>query len=67
MTEQYRQECEAREWIARYKQKVNKLGKDKANDWFFAVISVITKKRGEQSANKLRENIRKENAKSSKD
>jgi len=67
VTEQYRQECEAREWIARYKQKVNKLGKNKANNWFFAIISVITKKRGEQAANQLRENMRKENAKSSKD
>jgi len=67
MNENYRQECEAREWIARYKQKVNKLGKKKANDWFFAVISVITKKRGELAANKLRENMRIENAKSSKD
>ena len=66
MTEQYRQECEAREWLARYNKK-KQIGKEKANIWWEGIISNITRIRGKQAAIQLRENMRIENAKSSKD
>lgn len=65
MTEQYRQECEAREWLARYNKK-KQLGKEKANIWWESIIANITRIRGKQEATQLREQMRKENAKSSK-
>ena len=66
MTEQYRQECEAREWLARYNKK-KQIGKEKANIWWEGIIANITKIRGKQAATQLREQMRKENAKSGKD
>ena len=66
MTEQYRQECEAREWLARYNKK-KQLGKGKASIWWEGIIANITRIRGKQAANQLREQMRKENAKSGKD
>jgi hypothetical protein len=66
VTEQYRQECEAREWLARYNKK-KQLGKGNASIWWEGIIANITRIRGKQAANQLREQMRKENAQSSKD
>ena len=65
MTEQYRQECEAREWLARYNKK-KQLGKGKASIWWEGIIANITRIRGIQAANQLRQQMRKQNETSSK-
>jgi hypothetical protein len=65
VTEQYRQECEAREWLARYNKK-KQLGKGKASIWWEGIIANITRIRGIQAANQLRQQMRKQNETSSK-
>jgi hypothetical protein len=55
-------DCEAREWIARYKKKHLEEGRGEAIEWWNKTIAEIAKKRGQEQANDLkrRMNIQKE-------
>jgi hypothetical protein len=56
-------DCEAREWISRYKKKHLEEGRGEAIEWWNITISEIAKKRGQIIADDLkrRMNIQKEN------
>jgi hypothetical protein len=49
----YMTQCEAREWKARYKQKVKQLGKVKAQSWWLQVKADILRIRGQAGADTL--------------
>lgn len=49
--------CEAREWLRRYKDKVNALGHYDARQWWRDVIADIEKKRGKSAADDLKERM----------
>jgi hypothetical protein len=55
-------DCEAREWIARYRKKHLEEGRGEAIEWWNKTIAEIAKKRGQQQAEDLkrRMNIQKE-------
>jgi hypothetical protein len=55
-------DCEAREWIARYKKKHLEEGRGEAIEWWNKTIAEIAKKRGQKQADDLkrRMNIQKE-------
>jgi hypothetical protein len=48
---------EAREWIARYRQKVKDHGKTNASGWWQQILLDIEKKRGLPAANDLRKRM----------
>ena len=50
-------ECEAREWITRYRKKVREEGTGEAMDWWTRTLADIAKKRGQQAADQLRDNM----------
>jgi hypothetical protein len=56
-------DCEAREWILRYKKKHLEEGRGEAIEWWNITIKEIAKKRGQIIADDLkrRMNIQKEN------
>jgi len=62
MTMEHLRDCEAREWIARYKKKHLEEGRGEAIEWWNKTIAEIAKKRGQEQANDLkrRMNIQKE-------
>lgn len=62
MTMEHLRDCEAREWIARYKKKHLEEGRGEAIEWWNKTIAEIAKKRGQQQADDLkrRMNIQKE-------
>jgi hypothetical protein len=60
---QWRAECEAREWIARYKKRAREHGAGEARGWWLGVLEDIEKKRGKAAAEELKELM---NAQSSK-
>ena len=49
-----RKRSEAREWIARYRQKAQDVGAMQARAWWEQTISDIEKKRGKAAATELR-------------
>jgi hypothetical protein len=53
-SEEWRAECEAREWIQRYRNKVREEGKQEARAWWEVTFQKIAKKRGEPAAQALR-------------
>jgi hypothetical protein len=55
-------DCEAREWIARYRKKHLEEGRGEAIDWWNKTIAEIAKKRGQKQADDLkrRMNIQKD-------
>jgi hypothetical protein len=55
-------DCEAREWIARYRKKHLEEGRGEAIEWWNKTIAEIAKKRGQEQADDLkrRMNIQKE-------
>ena len=53
----YMKECEAREWITRYRKKVREEGKGEAMDWWTKTLVDIAKKRGKPAADQLRDNM----------
>jgi len=53
----YMRECEAREWITRYRKKTRETGKGEAMDWWAKTLVDITKKRGQAAADQLRDNM----------
>ena len=50
-------DSEAREWVARYKKKVNDLGQYDARTWWNKTISDIEKIRGKEAADDLRQRM----------
>ena len=50
-------QSEAREWIARYQQKIKELGKAKASAWWQTTIADISRRRGEPAADDLRKRM----------
>ena len=56
-------QAEAREWIARYQQKIKELGKTKASAWWQTTIADISRRRGEAAANDLRNRMNQERSK----
>jgi hypothetical protein len=53
----YMKECEAREWITRYRKKVREEGTGEAMDWWTNTLADIAKKRGQPTADQLRDNM----------
>lgn len=47
-------DCEAREWIARYRKKQLEEGKGEAIEWWSKIIKDIATKRGQQAADDLK-------------
>jgi hypothetical protein len=62
MTMEHLRDCEAREWIARYRKKHLEEGRGEAIEWWNKTIAEIAKKRGQEQADDLkrRMNIQKE-------
>ena len=66
-SEAWRRECEARDWIRRYKEKQRQVGVSKAIAWWNETISQIERIRGKAAADLLRDDMNKErNAKGGK-
>jgi hypothetical protein len=55
-------DCEAREWIARYRKKQLEEGKGEAIEWWAKIVKDIAAKRGQAAADDLkrRMNIQRE-------
>ena len=47
-------DCEAREWIARYRKKQLEEGKGEAIEWWAKIIKDIAAKRGQAAADDLK-------------
>jgi len=47
-------DCEAREWIARYKKKQLEEGRGEAIEWWSKIIKDIAAKRGQDAADDLK-------------
>jgi hypothetical protein len=47
-------DCEAREWIARYRKKQLEEGRGEAIEWWSKIIKDIATKRGQSAADDLR-------------
>jgi hypothetical protein len=47
-------DCEAREWIARFKKRQMEEGLGEAIDWWQGILSDIAKRRGQAAADDLR-------------
>jgi hypothetical protein len=47
-------DCEAREWIARYRKKQLEEGKGEAIEWWSKIIKEIAAKRGQAAADDLK-------------
>lgn len=50
-------DCEAREWLRRYRDKVNALGHYDARQWWRDTIADIEKKRGKSAADDLKDRM----------
>jgi hypothetical protein len=53
-------ECEAREWVMRYKKKRQEVGRSEAAQWWTDMIAGIEKRRGKPAADELRRLMNKE-------
>ena len=58
---EHMKECEAREWIRRYKQKASTHGSSAAAAWWTGVLLDLQKIRGESATLDLRKRMRKQN------
>jgi hypothetical protein len=56
-------QCEAREWLARYRKQMLELGKREAWGWWEQTIADIEKKRGKEAADQLRKAMNEESSK----
>jgi hypothetical protein len=50
-------DCEAREWIARYRKKHLEEGKVEAIEWWAKTIKEIAAKRGQKAADELKQRM----------
>ncbi len=53
-SEEWRAECEAREWIARYKKRALEHGQSEARAWWDDVCREIEKRRGKPALDELK-------------
>lgn len=53
-------DCEAREWIARYRKKQLEEGKGEAIEWWNKTIKDIAAKRGQNAADELKRRMNKQ-------
>lgn len=53
-SEEWRAECEAREWIARYKKRALEYGQSEARGWWDEVCRDIEKRRGKAALAELK-------------
>jgi hypothetical protein len=58
-SEEWRRECEAREWLARWKAIQTEKGLGQANAWWADMIQKIEKSRGPGAALTLRNDMNK--------
>jgi hypothetical protein len=49
--------CEAREWIARYRKRQLEDGKGEALTWWHKTLADIAKRRGQEAADELRQRM----------
>lgn len=61
-TLEHMKNCEAREWIARYKKKTGEVGPVAARSWWMQVCDDIAKRRGQAALDDLRQRMNKEKA-----
>lgn len=59
-------DCEAREWIARYRKKQLEEGKGEAIEWWNKTIKDIANKRGQAAADDLKRRMNTVKAKNDK-
>ena len=50
-------DCEAREWIARYRKKQLEEGRGEAIEWWSKIIKDIATKRGQPAADELKQRM----------
>jgi hypothetical protein len=50
-------DCEAREWVARYRKKHLEEGKGEAIEWWAKTIKEIAAKRGQKAADELKQRM----------
>ena len=50
-------DCEAREWIARYRKKQLEEGRGEAVEWWSKIIKDIATKRGQAAADELKQRM----------
>ena len=61
-TLEHMKNCEAREWIARYKRKTGEVGPVAARSWWLQVCDDIERRRGQAALDDLRQRMNKEKA-----
>jgi hypothetical protein len=59
MNTEHFKDCEAREWIARYRKKHLEEGKGEAIEWWNKIIKDIAAKRGQAAADDLKQRMNK--------
>ena len=62
-TKEHMLQCEAREWLARYRKRMLELGKREAWGWWEQTIADIEKRRGKDAADQLRKAMNAESSK----
>lgn len=53
-SEQWRAECEAREWVSRYQKRAREYGHGEAREWWDDICRDIEKKRGKPALENLK-------------
>jgi hypothetical protein len=59
-TQETLRQCEAREWIKRYRKKAMEEGKAEASAWWQKTLSDLVKKRGQKAAEDLQRRMNDE-------
>lgn len=54
-------DCEARDWIRRYREKAKEVGPNEAHYWWARTINAISRLRGEDAAFDLRQRMNRLN------
>jgi hypothetical protein len=52
-------DCEAREWIARFRKKQLEEGRGEAMEWWSKIVKDIATKRGQKAADDLKQRMNK--------
>lgn len=55
--QQFKHECECREWIKRYKLKIKEVGSVKAQSWWIGMTDAMEKTRGKNAVDRLRKDM----------
>jgi hypothetical protein len=59
-------DCEAREWVARFRKKQLEEGRGEAIEWWNKIIKDIANKRGQAAADELKQRMNMQRAKNDK-